>query len=261
MAAWQSVGFMHGVMNTDNFSILGLTLDYGPYGFMEAYEPGHICNHTDHGGRYAFDRQPAVGLWNCLRAGERARITGRSGRTSKPRSRPTCRRFARRTRRRCAPSSASRRRDDGDDELIAGVARRDGGRAAPTSRARSGCSPTCARRPKPRGRRTGSHGSHREALFLALGGDGRAAAWIDATKRASAGETRPTAERAAAMRAVNPRIVLRNHLAQETIVAARSRRRRTRAPPACRVAPAVRRRSGGGGVRPARAAGRAGRSW
>ncbi len=65
LAKWQAVGFAHGVMNTDNMSILGLTLDYGPYGFMEAYEPGFICNHTDAGGRYAFDRQPSVALWNC----------------------------------------------------------------------------------------------------------------------------------------------------------------------------------------------------
>jgi len=65
MAAWQTVGFAHGVMNTDNFSVLGLTLDYGPYGFVEAYEPGFICNHTDELGRYAFDRQPTVGWWNC----------------------------------------------------------------------------------------------------------------------------------------------------------------------------------------------------
>ncbi len=65
MADWQCVGFMHGVMNTDNFSIVGLTLDYGPYGFMEAFEPGLICNHSDNGGRYAYDRQPSVGLWNC----------------------------------------------------------------------------------------------------------------------------------------------------------------------------------------------------
>ena len=64
MAQWQAVGFSHGVMNTDNFSILGLTFDYGPYGFMEAYDPAHICNHTDAGGRYAFDQQPQVGLWN-----------------------------------------------------------------------------------------------------------------------------------------------------------------------------------------------------
>ncbi len=65
MAAWQAVGFAHGVMNTDNFSIIGLTLDYGPFGFLDAYEPGFICNHTDAGGRYAFDAQPTIGLWNC----------------------------------------------------------------------------------------------------------------------------------------------------------------------------------------------------
>ncbi len=70
MAAWQSVGFAHGVMNTDNFSILGLTLDYGPFGFLEAYEPGFICNHTDGSGRYAFDRQPTIGLWNCYALAE-----------------------------------------------------------------------------------------------------------------------------------------------------------------------------------------------
>lgn len=67
MAAWQAVGFAHGVMNTDNMSILGLTLDYGPFGFMEGYEPGFVCNHTDSQGRYAFDMQPAIAHWN-LRA-------------------------------------------------------------------------------------------------------------------------------------------------------------------------------------------------
>ena len=68
IAQWQAVGFAHGVMNTDNMSILGLTLDYGPYGFMEAYNPGFICNHSDHHGRYAFDQQPQIGLFNlsCL---------------------------------------------------------------------------------------------------------------------------------------------------------------------------------------------------
>jgi len=64
IAQWQAVGFSHGVMNTDNMSILGLTFDYGPFGFMESYNPGYICNHSDHGGRYAYDQQPQVGLWN-----------------------------------------------------------------------------------------------------------------------------------------------------------------------------------------------------
>lgn len=64
MAEWQAVGFAHGVINTDNMSILGLTFDYGPFGFMETYDPGYVCNHSDHIGRYAFNRQPQIGFWN-----------------------------------------------------------------------------------------------------------------------------------------------------------------------------------------------------
>lgn len=67
MACWQTVGFAHGVMNTDNMSILGLTIDYGPYGFLDDYQPGYICNHSDYQGRYSFDNQPSVGLWNLQR--------------------------------------------------------------------------------------------------------------------------------------------------------------------------------------------------
>jgi len=68
MAKWQAVGFAHGVMNTDNMSILGITLDYGPYGFLDNYDHSFICNHSDHQGRYAFDQQPDIGAWNltCL---------------------------------------------------------------------------------------------------------------------------------------------------------------------------------------------------
>lgn len=68
IAQWQCAGFCHGVMNTDNMSILGLTLDYGPFGFLDAFDAHHICNHSDESGRYAFDQQPLVGLWNlnCL---------------------------------------------------------------------------------------------------------------------------------------------------------------------------------------------------
>ena len=68
VAHWQSVGFCHGVMNTDNMSILGLTLDYGPFQFLDGYDPAHICNHSDNQGRYAFHKQPNVAYWNlyCL---------------------------------------------------------------------------------------------------------------------------------------------------------------------------------------------------
>lgn len=67
LAQWMSVGFCHGVMNTDNMSILGLTIDYGPFGFLERTDLAHICNHSDEHGRYAFQQQPAVALWNLER--------------------------------------------------------------------------------------------------------------------------------------------------------------------------------------------------
>jgi uncharacterized protein YdiU (UPF0061 family) len=68
IAHWQAAGFAHGVMNTDNMSIHGITLDYGPFGFVEQYDPQFICNHSDHHGRYAFSKQPEIGLFNlsCL---------------------------------------------------------------------------------------------------------------------------------------------------------------------------------------------------
>jgi uncharacterized protein YdiU (UPF0061 family) len=69
IAQWQACGFNHGVMNTDNMSILGETFDYGPYGFMEDYLPTYVCNHSDHQGRYAFKNQPYIGLWNCSALG------------------------------------------------------------------------------------------------------------------------------------------------------------------------------------------------
>jgi uncharacterized protein YdiU (UPF0061 family) len=70
VAQWQAVGFCHGVMNTDNMSILGLTIDYGPFQFMDAFNPAHICNHTDSGGRYAYHRQPNIAYWNLFCLGQ-----------------------------------------------------------------------------------------------------------------------------------------------------------------------------------------------
>jgi uncharacterized protein YdiU (UPF0061 family) len=68
LAQWQAVGFCHGVMNTDNMSLLGLTIDYGPFQFLDGFDPAHICNHSDAHGRYAFARQPNIAYWNlyCL---------------------------------------------------------------------------------------------------------------------------------------------------------------------------------------------------
>ncbi len=71
MVEWQAVGFCHGVMNTDNMSILGLTIDYGPFGFMDGFDAGYICNHSDSQGRYAYKMQPQIAYWNlfCLAQG------------------------------------------------------------------------------------------------------------------------------------------------------------------------------------------------
>ena len=65
VAGWMRVGFVHGVMNTDNLSVLGLTIDYGPYGWIDDYDPDFTPNTTDaHGRRYRFGWQPRIGLWN-----------------------------------------------------------------------------------------------------------------------------------------------------------------------------------------------------
>ena len=64
IAKWQAFGFNHGVMNTDNMSIHGITFDYGPYAFLDDFDPQFVSNHSDSQGRYSFDSQPGIGLWN-----------------------------------------------------------------------------------------------------------------------------------------------------------------------------------------------------
>lgn len=66
-ANWQALGFCHGVLNTDNMSVLGLTIDYGPFGFLEEYNRYYVCNHSDREGRYAYYRQPYAVHWNLSR--------------------------------------------------------------------------------------------------------------------------------------------------------------------------------------------------
>jgi hypothetical protein len=200
MAHWQAVGFAHGVMNTDNFSILGLTLDYGPYGFVETYDPGFICNHTDESGRYAFDRQPTIGLWNCYALAE-------------------------------ALSSLIARKDL-DDAL---ARYQDAYRATFLSLMRAKLGLTEARDDDAdfvlelfrllHGRRADWTNfwralSHADAGALSLlGEDERSRAWFDRYTERRAADERPDEERRAAMRAVNPKYVLRNWVAQQAIEA------------------------------------------
>jgi uncharacterized protein YdiU (UPF0061 family) len=70
IARWMGVGFIHGVMNTDNMAISGETIDYGPCAFMDAYDPATVYSSIDYGGRYAYGNQPAIAAWNLARFGE-----------------------------------------------------------------------------------------------------------------------------------------------------------------------------------------------
>ena len=70
IAQWMNVGFIHGVMNTDNMTISGETIDYGPCAFMEAYDPAAVFSSIDHQGRYAFGNQPDIACWNLARLAE-----------------------------------------------------------------------------------------------------------------------------------------------------------------------------------------------
>lgn len=70
VARWLSIGFIHGVMNTDNAAISGETIDFGPCAFMEAYDPETVFSSIDHGGRYAYQNQPGIAQWNMARLAE-----------------------------------------------------------------------------------------------------------------------------------------------------------------------------------------------
>ncbi|XP_059146510.1 protein adenylyltransferase SelO, mitochondrial-like [Physella acuta] len=70
VAHWQCIGWCHGVLNTDNLSIVGVTIDYGPFGFMDRYNPDFVCNSSDDAGRYSYRQQPEMCKWNCLKLAE-----------------------------------------------------------------------------------------------------------------------------------------------------------------------------------------------
>jgi uncharacterized protein YdiU (UPF0061 family) len=201
MAAWQCIGFAHGVMNTDNFSILGLTLDYGPYGFMEAYEPGFICNHTDEGGRYAFDHQPSIGLWNCYALAQAlSSLVPEAQRTDALAAYEPAYWAAYVERMRAKLGLASTRTEDAAlvGDLLELLAAR---RTDWTTFWRT-------------------LSDDHAATPALLGDDATSREWLARYAARIADDPRGAQARRAAMRAVNPAYVLRNWVAQEAIVAA-----------------------------------------
>lgn len=209
IAAWQAAGFAHGVMNTDNMSILGLTIDYGPFGFLDDYDPGHVCNHSDHTGRYAFDRQPAIALWN-LRALGHALTSLIDVDALKAALESYWPRFEESYAERMAAKLGLARRLAGDGALIEDLlSLMAGARADYTASFRDLADLVEGRDPMARARWAARFGAERLAGV---------SAWLERYEARLA--RAPDPARPARMRALNPRYVLRNWLAETAIRAA-----------------------------------------
>ena len=205
VADWQTAGFCHGVMNTDNMSVLGLTIDYGPYGFMDAFQVNHVCNHSDTQGRYAWNAQPAVVHWNLYRLASALTGLGTEPEALKGELEHFESDFLEAYRRNLLAKFGWESWRDADGELVD-----DWWRLLHTQRADFTLSfrylayvPDDAER------------------FLNLFTDRNAAQnWLDRYMGRLAHNTQSDAVRASGMLAVNPLYILRNHLAEMAIQAA-----------------------------------------
>jgi uncharacterized protein YdiU (UPF0061 family) len=210
IARWQAVGFAHGVLNTDNMSILGETLDYGPFGFMDAYRAGFVPNHSDEAGRYAFDRQPGIGLWNLSALGRTFAVLIGEERANRALALYEPEFIAAWYAAMRAKFGLAREHDD-DDQLVGEFF---------DLLAESRADHTLAFRALGDCR---LDGDDPERALLELGLDPEAyAVWEQRYRERLLLERRSAEERRAAMRSVNPKYVLRNHLAQKAIEAAQN---------------------------------------
>lgn len=214
MAQWQAVGFCHGVMNTDNFSALGLTLDYGPFGFMDGFDAGHVCNHSDGGGRYAYGRQPLIGHWNCTKLLQACLpLLGDTPDAALAVAQPIVDRYpalyGEAMTRLWADKLGLRELRDDDSTLIDRYLNILGRSRADFTRSFRRLALVRSDTDAP------AHGARDEIADLAAFD-----AWVADYRARLRGEASDDAERAARMNAVNPKYVLRNHLAQAAIVRA-----------------------------------------
>ena len=209
MADWQAVGFCHGVMNTDNMSVLGLTIDYGPFGFLDQFDPGHICNHSDHQGRYAWARQPNVAFWNLHALAQALLPLIGDSDQALAALEPYKSAFADALLARWSAKLGLRTREDGDRELVDALLR---------LMAADRCDFTITfRRLAAFSTAAGAVNTLVRDLFI-----DRPAfdAWAQRYAARLAREASVDAERALRMNRANPKFVLRNHLAEAAIRAA-----------------------------------------
>jgi hypothetical protein len=203
IAGWQAAGFAHGVMNTDNMSILGLTLDYGPFGFLDEYDPNFICNHSDEGGRYSFSNQPGIGFWN-LRALALALSSLIPNEMLAEKLDTYESHYVAHFRALMRAKLGLTQEDEGDDALINSL-------LTLMAKARADYSLTFRELAF---RELAAPGEAWLSLFGELHGE--AASWLASYRTRMADE----GDRASAMNAVNPRYVLRNWVAEVAIRAA-----------------------------------------
>ena len=217
MADWQAVGFCHGVMNTDNMSILGLTIDYGPFGFIDGFNANHICNHSDSQGRYAYKMQPQIGYWNlfCLAQALVPLFGPQYGEDVRnEKIIEDAQRVLEGFRDRFAPALEQRMRAklglaeirDGDDKLA--------NRLFEVMNANRADFTLTFRNLAKLRRADASGDAPVRDLFLDRGAFD---VWANEYRQRLSEETRGDEERAAAMNAVNPKFILRNHLAENAI--------------------------------------------
>ena len=205
VADWQTAGFCHGVMNTDNMSITGLTLDYGPYGFMDAFEIDHICNHTDSQGRYAWNAQPSVMHWNLYRLASSLSVLGPEADELREQLAYFEQDFLGAYQGNLVRKFGLRGWRDGDEVLVD-----DWWRLLHTQKADFTLS-----------FRLLGAALHDAEPFLALFADREAASgWLQDYRRRTELDASSDAERSEQMRTANPVYILRNHLAETAIRAA-----------------------------------------
>jgi serine/tyrosine/threonine adenylyltransferase len=212
VAAWQAVGWTHGVLNTDNMSVLGLTLDHGPFGFMDDFDPGYVPNHSDLGGRYAYDRQPAIGLWNLGRfAGALLTLIEREQALAALNEYEPTYRLEHLSRFRAKLGLRDRRAEDAAllDDLF-GLLAVSGADYTRFWRALARFSATDPSR----------NGAIRDLFIDRDAWD----AWADRYSMRLRSEESDAEERRARMNAVNPKYILRNYLAEQAIRAAEEAR-------------------------------------
>lgn len=213
VAKWMGLGFIHGVMNTDNTSIAGETIDYGPCAFMERYDPETVFSSIDRNGRYGYSNQPGIAQWNMARLAETLLpLIDADQNRAVERATEVIQRFPERYRRQWLAVLRAKlglaREEDGDRELVEGLLEAmQVGRADFTLSFRRLCA--CAE----------SEGG--DAALLELFAKNEALqAWLPRWRKRLMAEGSSLDAVAARMRAVNPLYIPRNHLVEEMIDAA-----------------------------------------